>query len=83
MSTSVDCDVAFENVTISKPTEKSPFTIGDGAKVRLYLYGNSSLTAADGYSAVELGVNGASLTVSDGDGTLTALGGVAGCGICV
>lgn len=79
----VNCDIALDGVTISKPAGKTPFAIGDSATVRLSLYGTSNLTAADGYSGVTLGVGGASLTVSDGTGALTAVGGVAGCGICV
>ena len=79
----VNCDIALDGVTISKPAGKTPFTIGDSATVRLSLYGTSKLTAADGYSGVTLGVDGASLTVSDGTGSLEAVGGTAGCGICV
>ena len=79
----VNCDIALDGVTISKPAGKSPLTIGDSATVRLCLYGSSVLTAVDGYSGIALGVDGASLTVSDGDGNLTATGGKAGCGICV
>ena len=79
----VNCDIALEGVTISKPAGKTPFAIGDSATVRLSLYGTSKLTAADGYSGVTLGVDGASLTVSDGTGSLKADGGAAGCGICV
>jgi len=79
----VECDIALDGVTISQPAGTSPFVIGDGATVRLSLYNTSSLTASDGYSGVELGVGGASLTVSDGNGKLLVTGGIAGCGICV
>lgn len=79
----VSCDILLNDVVLNAPSGGAPLSIGEGATVRLFLEGTSTLTGAPGWSGIQMGTGGASLTIAGGVGTLTATGGTSRPGIMV